>query len=431
MEITQKNYSQAKTEEISHIIVMRCEMIQNRLISITKKNKRNFRRNNFYHYFSSLDKCCKSFFMIFTNSELRDELLIRAEVVYEDQNEIIILDRMIVSLDEILSLLNNLNEMSAEVISEQLAEKLYYWIREIIKMQMQLSIFDITAQYDNLEIININNQKLNKLNNDVSALKIQLNDENHEINSSIKSARIDVEKLDESVGKLISNYAVVKQEQASIYVEIKKSKVDIEEIENSKKTIIDANQEIEKQIETYEKSNERIKQILGAVTADKLYSTFEKRAEELGKSEQYWLLIAVVSLVTLLVFLYAYLFNTLPSEKDSQFFYMKNAIFSTSGVVWILYCFTQRNKERLLREEYSFKASVALTVDAYKKLLIEPTAQDKLILDTLMNEIYKTPIKHKDLSKTEANFVMEGMKIILENSRDHISSKKSKNSGEN
>jgi hypothetical protein len=123
VEITQKRYSQAKTEAATHNIVTRCEVILDILRNITKKEKENSRQNNFYHYLSLLDKCCKNYIMIFTNLTLRDEFLIKAEAIYEDQNEIIILDRIIDSLDGIPALLDNSNKIGARqskrIISNQ------------------------------------------------------------------------------------------------------------------------------------------------------------------------------------------------------------------------------------------------------------------------------------------------------------------------
>lgn len=328
------------------------------------------------------------------------------------------------------------------MFDNNIVEEFIQIVKRIVRTQLELNVFNISEHYETLSKIENSHREIRQLRNEMLKIKSNIEDENGELNTVIKSTTISIDKMEKSTNHLFNDIANIKQEQAGLDSKIKQSKIDFTEIENSKIKIKEANEEIISQIATYEESNVKIKQILGAVTADKLYSTFEDRAKKLKHAEYFWLVVAVCSLVGLLVFLFFYLFNdpkaiasvasSAPNatdgvklSDDSKFYYVKSAVFSTSIVLWILYCFTQRNKERLLREEYSFKASVALTVDAYKKLLIEPSAQDKLIIDTLMNEIYKTPLKHKDLTRTEANFVMNGMKIILENSKDYINNKKS------
>lgn len=155
-----------------------------------------------------------------------------------------------------------------------------------------------------------------------------------------------------------------------------------------------------------------IKNQLGLVNATVLSNSFQKQADQLKGSVERWF--KWVKIMTLVLFVLAFgivawqllTFNTLWNVN----FLIKLTL--TSPVIFILIFVTkQYSREKRLLDEYSFKAAVALSFEAYRKLIKEEGTEgvdkNKIVefIISSVNNIYTSPMenmhKHREIGEEE------------------------------
>lgn len=197
------------------------------------------------------------------------------------------------------------------------------------------------------------------------------------------------------------------------------------ELEEQKKTLLADKEDFEKFREEFKEIQDKTKELqtetetqLGLVSAEKLANSFNDEAKKLKISTGKWFLKVGLSTVTLVVAIIGIIWWQL-SDFDTIFelsFLVRTAI--TTPIIWFLY-FSVRNynEEKSLLDNYLFKAAVARSFEAYRKLLrsqfedYENTdgeesnelskVQDKeieFILDTIKG-IYTSPILDRGKGK--------------------------------
>lgn len=159
---------------------------------------------------------------------------------------------------------------------------------------------------------------------------------------------------------------------------------------------------------------------LGVVSNRVLANSFKAQADELKKSVEKlfkWLLASVALLFVLTAVIIIW---ELRSDNDllSSNLLIKAAL-TTPIVYYIFFISRQYTRDKRLYDQYSFKATVALSFEAYRKLVKEelgdPAANQEKILNFVINSVtnlYTAPIEKPLSSEDEESGVGVLSKLI-------------------
>jgi hypothetical protein len=112
----------------------------------------------------------------------------------------------------------------------------------------------------------------------------------------------------------------------------------------------------------------KIKEIetLASFAADvSLGNSFNRRAEQIKKSVKFWRGITFTIAISTVIWILIVFLCLSPTEGDVWSKLLINSIKSLPAFILLGFAMGQYNKERNLEEEYAFKTSVAVTVNAY------------------------------------------------------------------
>lgn len=150
-------------------------------------------------------------------------------------------------------------------------------------------------------------------------------------------------------------------------------------------------EEKEKYIEAKQKEINNLTSFAAGVS---LFHTFQERKKELHKSVNFWRY-AVVGIAAIVLGILIVLFYINPSTTangTSWGIFALNSVKSLPAIILLYFAIRQYNKERSFQEEYAFKSSVALTINAYADKLTQEgnTGKDNLIISSVA-KVYETP----------------------------------------
>jgi hypothetical protein len=143
-----------------------------------------------------------------------------------------------------------------------------------------------------------------------------------------------------------------------------------------------------------EKKQEIIK-LTGKAADGALGHTFKARQEGLNWSTWIWLGV-MIFIVVVGGFWIHFVFTSIPAQTDTQWVNLViNALKASPALILIGFAINQYSKERSLKEEYAFKAAVAMTINAYADEISEAfknqdTSREKMILETIQ-KVYLPP----------------------------------------
>lgn len=275
-------------------------------------------------------------------------------------------------------------------------------------------------------------EKHDKINSTVAALGL-IQNQMETINNFIKDGNNIINSMTETFHKKheehtnkvadVSAYILQIKNQAEKIID---SRAIVEQNMEKIQTAIDTSTDIEnikKQIQQYES---QLTNLLGKSVGINLFRTFAARKKELNLPVKKWTMYMIISFIVAAIWVFLVINNFF---VDKEHFFVDNVwwhniignlIKSSPAFLFIFYCINQRNKERQFQEEYAFKASVALTIEAYSKLLANNEQKDKLILESVQN-IYKSPLKTSKISRHDSNLFIETMKSLKETSIEILS----------
>ena len=166
------------------------------------------------------------------------------------------------------------------------------------------------------------------------------------------------------------------------------SRTEVDDFKETKTTELDAFQE---RLKTIEKD---IVDKLSKATGITLFHAFEKRQEQIT-GHWIWLAIAGTVLASVISMTAYFVSHALTADAA---FYIKLSL-GLPAVVFAGFALQQYGKERRLKEEYAFKSSVSLSLEAYRRLVEEAvttlTPEDKAkfadFLVTSIGVIFDSP----------------------------------------
>lgn len=212
----------------------------------------------------------------------------------------------------------------------------------------------------------------------------------NEANKSLAQIKVLAAEADSNISGILD----IKAEMENATMDIKKLKEDSVEITKKKEEI--------------KKYEAQLTELLGQAVGGNLFRSFTARKMELTKPLQFWTTAMFVSFAAAAAWIYFIVLHG--GNVDGIWWHniLGNTVKVSPAFLFIFYCVVQRNKERLFQEEYAFKASVALTIDAYSKLVGDQDERDRLISQAVQG-IYRSPIKTTKLSQNDVNLAIRGI----------------------
>jgi hypothetical protein len=163
-------------------------------------------------------------------------------------------------------------------------------------------------------------------------------------------------------------------------------------------------------------TKENIDKLLSEAVGASLFHTFNKRKESLNKPVLYWFIGVIVVFILVLVYILTLLYFFIDSGGSWWEKLSINILRSIPAFIISYFTIHQYNKERNYQEEYAFKSAVALTIEAYSRILTDVNNKDKLIMEAVAN-IYQNPIskpKTEDIKMQTITDAIKTLKDVVE-----------------
>lgn len=229
---------------------------------------------------------------------------------------------------------------------------------------------------------------------------------------------VSVNKIDKLNTEAINSNSKIKQIEADSVVF--KETVD-EYINNMQEAAKNISAQIlmckEKTDEAFKKNDDltiQIEEQLQKATGISLFHTFQKRKEDLEKTQAWWLVGVIISTIALIIISLKVMgsLQHLPANTPIDWFKDVVLKFTLSmPILYLLYFFTDRyTKTRRLIEEYAFKSTISLALKPYFDLIKgldgEEEEKDKNFLIAVIGNIFTTPTD-KVFRTTEKQYTLD------------------------
>jgi len=197
----------------------------------------------------------------------------------------------------------------------------------------------------------------------------------------------------------------------------------VEEVDSSKNTWDEKLKAIS-EVESYIKQKtDEINNLTGFSAGVSLFHTFQERKKELQKSVTFWQW-SIAAIAVLVIVYISILFYVNPSTTingTSWGIFALNSIKSIPGIILLYFVIRQYNKERTFQEEYAFKSSVSLTVNAFAdKLSNERESKKDDLIKESVSRIYETPHSMKEKSGILFSFRTRTLNDTVKNLTDAV-----------
>lgn len=142
----------------------------------------------------------------------------------------------------------------------------------------------------------------------------------------------------------------------------------------------------------------QIRNTLQKAVGASLFTAFDKRRDRIFKGSIVWGIFLAVSVVGALI--YARWFVTELGKDGSHTSYgafvLARLLFAAPLAFLISFCATQYSKERRAEEEYAFKSTISVSLEAFRDLLKRASAEDPNVdlslIKTMVKEIFQNPM---------------------------------------
>jgi len=321
----------------------------------------------------------------------------------------------------------------------------------VSKLAEKLGLLEINIEYK-LKEVQALNIELETNKKEIQNLINQKRDELASITASLTTSTTQSNQINDLLTKSTEQSTrlttIVEQQEAS-KVQTDKKLLDLETLYNKTntdlasnlKTILGQIDEFKQQVadneehlkfvegkrEFFEERIIYLQNLIGQEVGANLFKTFKFRKDELEKPVIFWRWAVPVMAVATIVWVF-FLFYHQPDIKDINLWWQAfavNTLKSIPAIFLLFFAINQYRKERNFQEEYAFKSSVALTIDAYAGRLSSPENKDKLIMEAVLG-IYKTPIDDKPVSgdKIKSTTALDTIKSMAETTKELVKNAK-------
>lgn len=230
--------------------------------------------------------------------------------------------------------------------------------------------------------------------------------------TSAQSQISDLKTETQQASELLAKTQATKTEIDNWSEKVKKGS---EDADNYGKSIQQQNEEyaglktnLEELKKSYAELEQSAKDQLGLVSMESLANAFASEAGKLEKSSGKWFNRIFWTSIALMAAVLGVAIWQVVHEQTLLKLSFAIRIPIISPIIYYLYfVVSQYKRERRLLEEYSFKASIARSFEAYRKVLKEESANEQdllkkneLIIETI-KDVYSSPMKNIADSKTE------------------------------
>ena len=190
----------------------------------------------------------------------------------------------------------------------------------------------------------------------------------------IESARQKAEENKNASQSVVDEIIVIKGilDPISQTIENRSAEVDLQ-----KNELTELKEKTKKLVSQNEKLVTEIKNHLGFVNAESLANSFGDEAKEHG--EEYkrlfrWVFWSTITLIIISIGIVLWEYFTSNAFLNSNF--LIKTVITSPFIFFLVFIVKQYGQEKRLCEEYSFKAAVARSFEAYRKLIREEVSQD-------------------------------------------------------
>lgn len=183
---------------------------------------------------------------------------------------------------------------------------------------------------------------------------------------------------------------------------------------------------VESKREFFEERIKYLEDLIGREVGASLFETFKQRKNELISPVLFWrIAVPVMSIATVGWIFFLFKNQVLINDINGWWqAFAINTLKSIPAIFLLLFSINQYRKERNFQEEYAFKSSVALTIDAYAGRISDLGNKDQLIMEAVLG-IYKTPIEERRNDKRQSKSTTDMIKTLVDTTRDLAKSPKS------
>lgn len=267
------------------------------------------------------------------------------------------------------------------------------------------------------QLIKTKKQEFEILKNNQSESNTILND----IKNSLKTATTTESTIESLNNKAKTILTTLESSQTKVEDQIKISKDNLVKSENALNEFRNESDSKIKEITSnfIEVSNntEEVRKMMGYIADGTLSHSFNKRKKEITIGIRWWGFWTILSLLALVVWIYVVFTYFSANTSNEWANIIINSIKSSPLAFVFGYALTQLSKERIIKEEYAYRESVALTLTAYlEQLGCEDNKEKQNLLLQTIEKLYEKPnlansdsvssikVNSKDLTDAISNF---------------------------
>ena len=143
----------------------------------------------------------------------------------------------------------------------------------------------------------------------------------------------------------------------------------------------------------------KIKEYLQLAVGASLFSAFDKRRRRVSINTYVWGALLALSITGAIWWAYWFAEHIAGNGKDHLYVpvMLARLLFAAPLTFLITFCAKQYSKERRAEEEYAFKSTISVSLDAYRDLLQKATKENPGAgakhLESLVSEVFDNPVK--------------------------------------
>lgn len=190
-----------------------------------------------------------------------------------------------------------------------------------------------------------------------------------------------------------------------------------EDHKNQSGNLTEKLKEATKLLEDINKDEKKVLELIGLATGASLFDKFNHRRKDIEGTIKWWLMGSFASFVLLIYGLWFGWDSGILIRDFTLEAIGGNLLRATPLALPLYFCLRQYSKERTYLEEYAFKSSIAVTLEAFRKLLSHDESGQSTLIYAATKEIFNSPKGMRDnqpLLKLNSKDVSASLKEILE-----------------
>ncbi|MBI5021244.1 MAG: hypothetical protein HZB59_07415 [Ignavibacteriales bacterium] len=285
---------------------------------------------------------------------------------------------------------------------------------ELEKKKNEINEFEATKRKQ-LDQISVNLQTANQQTNQINELLNKSNSSSTRIDTLLEQQNKNLDQASKAIDEarnLLKSFGSKSEELMD------DAKSEITQIQDQNIEFKKQLDYVEEKKKIFDERNAYLDELIGREVGASLFETFKQRKNELSHPVRFWKwavlgmsMITVVGIYAIFTNIFG-LYGTATIDLGWERLAL-NSLKTIPFFILLFFAIRQYSRERTYQEQYAFKSAVALTINAYSKLLTKDESKDQLIVNAV-NGIYHSPISAKDKSDSEEKDILETLKNTSE-----------------